>query len=150
MLFRSATGVYMKSAMHQARDLSFDLDKVGPFFARHPDRWDPVAQYVLHSIHDPQTREGYDRYYRLAQVMGLNVPPYEPPLLNTKPEGYLESHETSPAIETYPQDQESSPSIIYTPQGEPFNPYLEYPGEPITTWEDYILIKRIPKSWLTT
>lgn len=40
-------------------------------------------------------------------------------------------------IETYQHD-----NVIYTPQGEPINTIIDFPNQPIATWEDYLYAKK--------
>lgn len=70
--------MYAQSAMHKARDLSYNLPKVEPYFKVNPQDFNPVAKYVLWALINPANKKHYDRYKKLAEVMGLdNIPPYK-------------------------------------------------------------------------
>lgn len=136
--------LYAQSAMHKARDLSYHLPKVDSYFKVNPQDFNPVAKYVLWALANPANKKDYDRYTKLAEVMGLdNIPPYNPPKVNnptvlTNP--HQEQNPNDNILENPVQEQPFS-NIIYTPEGKQLDTSTEFPNQPIASWEDYIYAK---------
>lgn len=137
--------LYAQSAMHKARDLSYHLPKVEPYFKVNPQDFNPVAKYVLWALSNPANKKNYDRYKRLAEVMGLdNIPPYNPPRVNNP------SILTNPQQEQIPEDnvlenpiqEPQFSNIIYTPKGDKIDTSTEFPNEIPKNWQEYLLLKQ--------
>lgn len=145
----SAVGVaggalYMQSAMHKARDLSYNLPKVEPYFKLKPQDFNPIAKYVLWALSNPANKKDYDRYKRLAEVMGLEgIPPYNPPQVHNTDILTTPQQEQNPEDNVLENPIEEQPfsNIIYTPQGEKFDTSMEFPIERPQNWEHYLLLK---------
>jgi hypothetical protein len=142
----AGAGLYMQSAMHQSRDLSFHLDKVTRFFKEHPESYNPVANYVLWALENPANKQDYDRYKKLAERMELpSIPPYvakpnnQPTILNNPT---TEQNPNDGIYENPIVENASGSNIIYTPQGEKIDTGTEFPNTPIASWEDYLLFKK--------
>lgn len=70
--------VYIPSIMYKARDLSFNLQKVIPFFKRHPEDFEPISHYILSILENTDNKVIYNRYKKLAELMLLeNIPDYD-------------------------------------------------------------------------
>lgn len=135
--------IYLDSNIHIARDLSYHLQKVAEYFNLHPEKFNPIANYVLHALAHPANKADYDRYYRLAEVMGLeNLPPYlgveNGPTVLSHP---TQEQDPNSGIYTHPAHTQTGSNIIYTPQGEPIDTSTEFPNQGIKSWEDYVLLK---------
>jgi hypothetical protein len=135
--------MYLESNMHIARDLSYHLQKVAAYFNLHPEKFHPIADYVLNALAHPANKADYDRYYRLAEVMGLeNIPPYlgveNGPTILTHPG---QEQDPNAGIYTHPAHLQTGPNIIYTPEGEAIDTRTEFPNQEVKSWEDYVLLK---------
>lgn len=147
--YLSALGVggalYMGSAMHKAKDLSYHLSKVDNYFKVNPQDFNPVAKYVLWALANPANKSDYNRYKKLAQMMGLNnIPTYSPPKVNnpnvlTNPQ--QEQNVSDNTLENPVQEQQFS-NIIYTPQGKKLDTSTEFPYEKPKNWKEYLLLKQ--------
>lgn len=136
--------LYVQTAMHKSRNLSYNLPKVEPYFKLNPQDFSPIAQYVLWALSNPANKKDYDRYKRLAEVMGLQgIPPYIAPQVNNSNVLTNPSQNPDPndnILENPIQEQPFS-NIIYTPQGEKIDTSTEFPIEGPQNWEDYLLLK---------
>lgn len=140
------TSVYRDTILAKARDLSFNLNKVVPYFEAKPDDFNPVADYVLNALATTQKRSDYDRYAKLAEVMGIGqlIPPFSP-IANTKPLAHV-----NPIVESLPQNPGYSPvalpniadNIIFTPQGQKLDTSTFFPIERPKNWTEYLSLKQ--------
>lgn len=140
------TVVYLDSVIHISRHLSKHTDEVEPYFKRHPKDFNPVSKYVLNALAHPLNKSDYDRYKKLAEIMGLeNIPPYVTPAATPElkvPESPVQVPDATSGIHENPMAQsDPSSNIIHTPKGEPFDTSTEFPNERISTWEDYLFLK---------
>ncbi len=138
-----AGALYLQSTMHKARDLSYNLQKVEPFFQANPQDFNPIAQYVLKALSNPNNKQDYDRYKKLAEIMGLdNIPQYiptknnQPIVLETPIKGNINP------INERPIQEEPISNILINPQGKTINTSLEFPIERPATWVDYLLLRK--------
>jgi hypothetical protein len=70
--------IYVNSIMYQARDLSFNIQKVVPFFEKHPEQYVEISYYILDTLSHPANVKIYNRYKKLAEFMGLEgIPLYK-------------------------------------------------------------------------
>lgn len=134
---------YLASPMHKARDLSYHLDTVEPYFNIHPEDFKPIAEYVLKALFNPANKADYDRYKKLAEMMNLEIPPYSPPVKNRPTVLVTPIQEQNPNNNILENPIQKPPfsNIISTPQGEQFDTSTEFPNQPMATWEDYIYAK---------
>lgn len=136
--------MYSQSVVHKARDLSFHLPKVEPYFQQNPNDFNPIAQYVLNALAHPANKADYDRYKRLAEVMDLdNIPPYIPTASNQSTVLANPSQQQNPVdnVLEHPTQEKPFSNIIYTPQGKKLDTSTEFPNQPIASWEDYLYAK---------
>lgn len=145
----AGTALYMQSTRHIARDLSYHPDKAEPFFEEHPDRFGPVFRYVQRTLSEPISQKDYDRYFKLSELMSkLNIPGFqqtpEPgPTVYDNPihTPRKDDHRITTPITPTPAGVNN---IIYTPQGNPIDIkdlIEEFPGQIISSWSDYLLLK---------
>lgn len=137
--------LYSQTAIHKARDLSYHLPKVESYFKLNPQDFNPISQYVLYALKNPNNKKDYDRYKRLAETMGLDdIPPYintannEPTILVNP----IQEENPADNILANPIQTETYQNIIYTPTGEAFDTIPEFPNQQIESWEDYLIVKR--------
>lgn len=137
--------LYMQTTMHKARDLSYHLPKVDDYFKLKPQDFNPIAKYVLWALANPANKKDYDRYKRLAEVMGLDgIPPYVAPIHNQPTVLTNPAQEQDPngnVLDNPIQEQPFS-NIIYTPQGEKLDTSTEFPNETPKNWKEYLLLKQ--------
>ncbi len=138
--------LYLQSTMHKARDLSYNLPKVEPFFQANPQDFNPIANYVLKALANPNNKKDYDRYKKLAEIMGLdNIPPYVAQNKNqpTVLEIPIEEQNSEDLVYENPIQQIDNSNIISTPIGNVDINDLreEFPNEHIDSWEDYLFVK---------
>lgn len=136
--------LYAQSTMHKARDLSYHPYKVESYFQLNPQDFNPIAKYVLWALNNPANKKDYERYTKLAQIMGLdNIPPYRSSQINNPNVLPNPIHEQNPndSILENPIQEKPFINIIYTPQGKKIDTSTEFPNQPIASWEDYIHAK---------
>ena len=140
-----AGATYLDSVMHHARYLSYNLNQVQPYFQTKPQDFDPIAKYVLNALAQPANQSDYERYKKLAEVMGLNnIPPYVPTANNqasilANPQQEQNSHDN---LLQNPIQENPISHIIYTPEGQPIDTSIEFPHENIHSWDEYLLLKQ--------
>lgn len=139
------SALYLQSTMHKARDLSYNLPKVEPFFQANPQDFNPIANYVLKALSHPANKQDYDRYKKLAEIMGLdNIPPYIPTANNqpTVLNNPIQEQKTSDNILENPIQQIDNSNIIFDPQnpGNKVDTSTEFPIERPQSWDDYLLL----------
>lgn len=141
----ATTAIYLESAMHKARKLSYNLNMVEPYFQNNPQDYNPIAKYVWWALNNPNNKQDYDRYAKLAYVMGIdNIPPYMPPVNNQPPiTTYPQPTEeyNNPILENPADIYHSDTNIIYTPEGVPIDTSTEFPISKPKNWVDYLLNK---------
>ncbi len=145
-LITVGTAIYANSVIHKSRYLSYNLNEVENYFNQNPNEFDPIGNYVLNALENPAKKNDYDRYKKLAEVMGLeNIPPYladknKQPNILANPE-----QEQNPQDWIYENPSDSKPNqpnIIYTPEGKKIDISTEFPIEKPESWEDYLLLKQ--------
>lgn len=137
--------LYLKSPSHKADELSYDPSKAVPFFQSYPQYYNPISQYVLNALAHPDNKKSYDRYKKLAEVMGLNnIPPYEPKFDNAainNQNPIMEQNRDTLIIENPIQLTDNS-NLLISPQGERIDTSTQFPLEKPATWEEYLLLKQ--------
>ncbi|NCP98231.1 hypothetical protein GW796_00600 [archaeon] len=137
--------LYLQSTMHKARDLSYDLPKVEPFFQANPQDFNPISKYVLNALTHPNNKKDYDRYKKLAEIMGLdNIPPYASPTNNqpTVLNNPIQEQNPNDLVYESPIKPVDEFNVIVDPQGHIIDTSIEFPIERLQSWEDYLLLKQ--------